>query len=155
MAQGGLIGSGVKVAFAATSPMVLKKLEQLLDVTIPTIQADTIDVTIHGANRFKRNIPGLQTVTAMAIKMLRDADAATSPNQNSLFDHLAAQDDLWWRVEVPANGTLTLFEAYEFQGRVQKFAPMAPIAGRQEVDADVLFDGTSFVRYNPMASIIG
>lgn len=154
MAQGGLIGSGAKAAFASNSPQTYKKLEQVLDITVPTIAAAVIDVTIHQPNRFMRNIPGLQTVSAMTIKMLRDPDPVTSPNQNACFDHMGLQDDLWWIAELPANGALTLFEAYEFQGRVSKFAPMAPIAGRQEVDVEVLFDGTSFVRYNPRASVL-
>ena len=154
MAQGGFIGSGLKVAFALASPHSYLKLEQILDCTIPTIQAAVIDVTIHQANRFMRNIPGLQTVTATVIKMLRDPDPTTSPNQNSLFGYLGTQTDLWWLIEVPADGALVNFEAYEFQGRVSKFAPSAPIAGRQELQAEVLFDGTSFVRYNPRPSIL-
>jgi hypothetical protein len=154
MAQGGLIGSGAKVAYATGSPHTWNKIEQLLDVTPPTVNSAVIDKTIHQANRFKRNMAGLQDVTAMKLKMLRDADASTSPNQNALFDYLASQTDLWWRVELPANGSLTLFEAYEFQGRVSSFMPAAPIADKQTLESDVIFDGDSFVRYNPMATVL-
>lgn len=157
MAQGGLIGNGVRVAYATGSPHTWKKLEQVLDCVIPTIVADKIDSTIHGTARFKRNFAGMQEVGDLEIMMLRDPDSTTSPNQNSLFDYLASQTQLWWRVEVPAESDLatTDFEAYEFQGRVASFEPTAPITDRQELKCAVTFDGSSFVRYQPYASVIG
>jgi len=156
-APGGYIGNGSKVGFSLTSPHVWNKLEQLLDVTVPTVQAAKIDVTTHGTGGFMRNIPGLKTVGDTMVKLLRDQSRTTAPNQNALFDYLSTQTDLWWRVEIPDGPNLAIanFEAYEFQGRVLDFKPLAPIGGRQEVDSSIVFDGTSFVRYDPTASLLG
>lgn len=156
MAQNGLIGSGVKVGFATGSPHTWNKLEQILDVGVPTLSSAKIDITTHGINLLKRNMPGLQDVSDTTVKMLRDPEN-TSPNQNALYGYLAAQTDLWWRIEIPAQPNLatTTYEAYEFMGRVADFKPAAPIAGRQELDATIMFDGTSLVRYAPMASQLG
>jgi hypothetical protein len=157
MAQGGLIGMGVKVGYATGSPQTWKKLEQVMEASIPTLESDKLDTTVHAANRLKRNIGGLQGVQDMTVKMLRDAYTATSPNQNSLFAYLASQTQLWWRIEIPADTDLatTLFEAYEFQGRVFSFSPTSEMADPQTLEVNVVFDGTSFVRYAPYASVIG
>ncbi len=154
MAQGGLIGLGVKVAFATGSPHSWNKLEQVLDITPPQLTSAKVDVTVHGTSRMMRNIPGLQSVSDTVVKLLRDADPVTSPNQNQLFGYLASQVSLWWRVEIPSKSDITLFEAYEFQGRVADFVPMAPIGGRQEVDLKVMFNDASLVQYAPAASAL-
>jgi hypothetical protein len=157
MAQGGIIGMGVRVAFATGSPHTYKKLEQVKEVNIPTLQSDKLDTTVHTNNKWKRNIAGLQEVEDMTITMLRDAYTATSPNQNALFDYLKNQTQLWWRIEIPSDPDVatTLFEAYEFQGRVFSFKPTSEMADPQVVEASVVFDGSSFVRYEPYASVIG
>lgn len=157
MAQGGHIGNGVKVGFASASPHVWNKLEQVEDVTIPILTSDKIDNTVMGTGGFHRNMAGMSTVSDMVVKMLRDNYSATSPNQNQLFALLAAKTAVWWRVEIPADPNLatTLYEAYEFQGRVLSFEPVAPIASKQEVSAKIVFDDSSFVRYEPYASVLG
>lgn len=157
MAQGGHIGNGVRVAYAAGSPHVWKKLEQVEDVTIPILTSDKIDNTLMGSAGLKRNMPGLASVSDLAIKMLRDNYSSTSPNQNAVFGLVAAKTRLWFRVEIPADPDLstTLFEAYEFQGRFLSFEPVSPLASKQETTAKVVFDDDTFVRYEPYASVIG
>lgn len=159
MATGGLIGYGVRVAFSeAASPYVWKKLEQVLDVQIPTLVADKIDTTIHATgNRLKRNIAGLISVTDAVITMLADNSPATAPNQNRLFALLAAGTSVGWRIEVPMSEdpSVDSFQGYEFQARVLKFEPKAPIGNRQENVATLVFDGDFFDRFDPAASEIG
>ena len=159
MAQGGFIGYGVRVAFSeAASPYVWKKLEQVLDVAIPTEVADKIDTTIHTTgNRLKKNIAGLIGVTDMTVTMLADNDPATSPNQNRLFTLLANGTQVGWRVEIPMSNdpSVDSFQGYEFDGRVLKFEPKAPIGGRQENVATIVFNGNFFDRFDPAASEIG
>lgn len=157
MAQGGLIGNDQRVAFAAASPQVWKKLEQVMDCTPPVMTNAKIDNTVHKPGGFKTNTTGLADVADVVIKMVKDPDPATSPNQNQLFSLLAAKTLLWWRVELRANPDTTInsFAAYEFQGRVGAVKDLAPLAALQERTANVVFGGTSLVEYQPMASLIG
>ena len=159
----GLIGTGIRVAYATGSPHTWKKLEQVLDVTPPTLVSDKIDTSVHGGGRLKRSIGGMQAVTDVVIKMLRNAyasgapDGNNAPNQNALFDYTGSQISLWFRVEIPSDPNLstTLFSAYEFQGRVNNFKETAPLMARQEVEVTVVFDDSSLVHYLPYASVIG
>ncbi len=157
MALGGIIGSGAKFAFSLASPHTWQKIEQLMDVTPPTIVSDKVDTTVHGTSRLKRSIGGMQAVTDTVLKIMRDSYSSEAPNQNQLFALAQAQTRLWFRLEIPADSNLltTLFEAYEFQGRVNDFKPMTPILQRQEVDVTIVFDDVSLVRYEPYASVIG
>ena len=63
MAQGGMIGNGVKIAYAATSPTTWVAVGQILNVEIPQLVADKIDRTVHSTNRYKRSLPGMIDVS--------------------------------------------------------------------------------------------
>lgn len=147
--------SDVKVAYATGSPQSWQRLEQLADIQIPTLTSDKVDTTTYG-QQYKRSIPGLKDVNDMVMTFLRDPSSSSSPNQNSLFDLNASGVQLWWRVEVHADtdSTVDLWEAYEFEGRVASFEPGHGIGDAGRLNANVVFSGTSYVRYEPAASDI-
>ena len=155
MAQGGLIGNGVKVGYSLSSPLSYLKLEQVLDATPPKLTPDKIDTSRHGTSRFKSNIPGMLDVAAIAIKCLRDADPVTSPNVNSVQNLVRASTTVYLRIEVPSNTGQTLFEAWELSGRFGNFTTTAPQMGRQEVDIEFMFDGIDYIYFAPASSILG
>lgn len=155
--DGGMIGSGVRVAYATTSPHTWNKLEKVRDVTLPTAVNDKLNTTVHGPNDFKQNIAGLAEVTDTTVKMLRVPSTSLAPIQNGLPALRAAHTLLWWRIEIPADEdhSVDSFWAYEFQARVGSVKDMAPIDNIQEREITLVFGGTSFVQYNPMSSAIG
>lgn len=164
MAQGGYIGKQVRVGFStAASPGTWKKLEQVLDATPAQLSSDTIPTTVHNnANLLKSNIPGLQNVSDTMIKMLRDADPATSPNQNLLLGLLAAQTPLLFRYEAHSSSdpSVQLWEAFEYTVRVKDIKPVYPIGGAAEMDVTFMFSpgpgGVLFFdAYPPAASVLG
>jgi hypothetical protein len=156
MAQGGYIGNGIRVAYSVSSPLSYQKLEQVIDATPPKLKADVIDTTRHSANRYKSNIPGMYDVSPVTIKMLRDADPATSPKQNALQALQNASTTLYLRIEVPTNAQQTLFEAWEISGRFSDWGVTPPIMGRVELDVSFLFDGVDYIYFGtPSASVIG
>ncbi len=154
---GGIIGSGVRVAYSTGSPHMWNKLEQVLDVTMPKATSSKIDITTHGPNDYKQNMPGLADLSDTVVKMLRDNDSSSSPHQNALFGLRSAKTLLWWRIEIPANPdhTVDSFEAYEYQARVGSFEPAAPIDDKQTVQCSLVFGGLTFQRYDPAPSQIG
>jgi hypothetical protein len=154
MAVDGVMGNGVKLGYAATSPTTWLPVPQVLDVEIPGLVADKVPTTVHGGV-YKRNIRGLLDVTPMKVMLLADLDPATTNVSHTALQTLqAAGTTVWWRVEVPSNRARTLFAAFEFQGYVDTWTPSAPIEGRQEIEVNVVFDGTSFTRYAPAATAI-
>lgn len=163
MAQGGYIGKQIRVGFSTSaSPGNWRQFEQVLDCTPPVLKSDKIETTIHdNTSLFKRHIPGLQDVSDVPLTMLRDADPATSPNQNLLFGLLAAQTQFILRIEIhsSADPTVNLFEAYEFTSRVGDVQIKAPINNRTEIMASFMFSSfnstTFFDHYAPAASIFG
>lgn len=157
MAQGGLIGNGIRVAYATGSPHTWKKLEQVMDATPPTVTNSKVDTTVHKDNDFKTNTTGLADVSDTVVKIMTDPDPTSSPNQNAMFNLRQAKTLVWWRVEIPADAdrSVNSYYAYEFQGRVGSVKPSAPINGAQMKDITVVFGGTSLQEYQPMASQIG
>lgn len=155
MALGGYIGNGIRVAFSTASPLSYLKLEQVLDATPPQFTPDKVDTSRHGATRYKSSIPGMVDIPPIAIKMLRDADPSTSPNQNAIQALQIAQTTCYLRIEIPANSAQTLFEAWEMSGRFSKFTTVAPLMGRVELDVEFMFDGVDFIPFAAAASVIG
>lgn len=148
--------SDARVAYATGSPHTWKKLEQLSDLTIPTLVADDVDTTTYG-QAYKRSIPGLKTVNDLSVTFLRDPSSVSAPNQNALFTLNNNGTEVWWRIEIHADtdSTVDLWEAYEFQGRVGSFEPAAAIGDAARLTSVIKFSGTSYVRYEPSASVIG
>ena len=148
--------ANVRVAYATGSPHTWRKLEQLSDCKVPTLEADDVETTTYGQS-YKRRIPGLKDVNDLELTFLRDPTLSTAPYQNALFDYNANGTELWWRVEIHSDpdSTVDLWEAYEFQGRVASFEPSAEIGDADRLMSKIRFSGTSYVRYYPMASAIG
>ena len=155
---GGHIGAGIKVAYAVGSPHVWLKFEQVEDVTPPQITPDKIDTTVHQVTtRFKSNIPGMEQVSDVIIKMLRNADPVTAPNQNALPGLVQASTTVWLRIEVPATanpGVDNLYSAYELTGRFANKKEITPLMQKVELETSFMFDGGSYAEYNPAASLL-
>ncbi len=160
MAQGGMIGNGIRFAHATGSPQTWKRWEQVMDCPAPTLTRAKVPVTVHKDNDFVTSISGMATVSDVLVKMLKDPDPATSPIQNSLFALAQAKTKLWFRLEIPANDAHTLFTAYEWMGQVTDVKDLDPMAGAQELDVTVIFGfgvggaAASLTQYSPMASLL-
>lgn len=154
MAQGGMIGNGVKVAYAAASPITWVPVGQILNVDIPGLNPDEVETTVHSTSPWKRFIRGMIDVGEMTLTLLTDLDEGTSTDQDALFDYQAAGTTLYWRVEVPVDREQSEFTGFEFQAWVKKYAPKTPIEGRQELEVSVRFDGDYFLKFAAGASQI-
>ena len=153
MAQDGVIGNGVKVGYSATSPNTWLPVPQVLDVEIPGLMADKVPTSVHGST-YKRKMRGMLDVSAAKITVLADLDPATTASHTALQTLQAAGTTVWWRIEVPSNRARTAYVGFEFQGYVDTWHPKAPLEGRQEIELNIEFDGTSFSRSAPGASTI-
>lgn len=154
MALNGLLGNGIKVAYSAASPVSWTAVGQILDSTLPGLKPDEVETTVHSTGSFKRFIRGLIDVSEMGLTLLADLDEATSADQDAMFDYQAAGTTLWWRVEVPTARDHSKYTAFEFQAWIKNWIPKAPIAGRQELEVSLRFDGDSFTKYAAGASAI-
>jgi len=154
MAQGGMLGSGVKVGYSASSPVSWTSVGQILEADVPGLEPDEVETTVHGTSNFRRFMRGLIDISELRLVLLSDLDQATAVDQDALFDYQAAGTTLWWRVEIPVDRTRSAYTALEFQGWVKNWLPRAPIDDRQELEVSIRFDGTSFAKYAAGASAI-
>lgn len=153
MATDGVLGNGVKWGYSFASPMAWNTIPQILDIDIPGLVADEVETSVHGSI-YKRKMRGMLDVTAMKVMLLADLDPSTTPTHTALQSIQAAGTTVWHRVEVPSNRAKTAYAAFEFQGYIHTWLPKPPIDGRQEIEVEVHFDGTSFSRYAPGASAL-
>lgn len=150
--QDGYIGHGLRAGFAVGSPQIWRELEQIMECDIPGLTSDKVPSTTHGSpGRLKRNIPGEQEVSDGVIKMMRDADPVTAPNQNALFAYNNSSTSLYWRIEAvttpdPADD---LYEAWEFTARLGKWKVDSPRPDLVTLEVGLVFDGTFFNHFNP------
>lgn len=151
MATGGVLGNGVRVGYSANSPVSWTRVAQLVEIEFPSMEADDVDVTVHGVSRFKRSMPGMIEVSEMTLTLEADLDPATTPTHTALFDLSNAGTTVWWRIEVPVDREQTEAVAFEFQGNVKTWTLATPIDDKQTVEVVVKFDGDSFVMYEPAA----
>ena len=154
MAQGGVLGNGVKVAYSASSPVSWTGVGQVLDITFPGLVPDEVETTVHGTSKWKRFMPGLIDVSPMELTLLADLDEGTSASQDALFDYQSAGTTLWWRVEVPVDRSQTEYTAFEFQGWVKNWVPTTPQQDKQTLNVTVRFDGSSFSKFPAGSSAI-
>jgi len=158
MAQGGYIAGDVRVAYASgASPFTWKKVEGLMDLTAPFLQTKKIETTRYSSNRLMTNIPGLDEVVDPVLKLIRDADVATSPNQNALFGIKNARTTLRWRFEIASQDdpSVNLFEAYEGDFRVSTLKETVNVGALNNLDVTLIFSGNDFTHYASQASEIG
>lgn len=152
MAQGGMIGNGIKVGYSNASPVSWTKIGQLLSITPPQFVSDKIDRTVSGENKYKRSLPGMIEVSDLQMEILQDLDAATSPEQAALLALLKAGTTIYWRIEVPVNRAATTFRPMEFQGYVSSWQISSPIDDKQTLTVTVAFDDTDVSLLAPGAS---
>lgn len=155
MAQGGLIGNGVRVAYSLSSPISLLAIGQVFDITLPGLSRADVENSTH-LSVYERTMPGMITVSEMKLMLIADLDPSTSIGtaQKALEDLLIAGTTVYWRVEVPTNRARSLCVAREFQGYVKTHQSAAPLKDKQTLETVVKFDDTTFVRYAASAFTI-
>jgi hypothetical protein len=153
MANGGVMGNGVEIAFSAASPVSWTGIGQLADSDVPGLMRDKLASSTHGSP-FKRAMPGMKEVPDLNLLVIADLNPATMASHDALRTHLEAGTTLWWRIEVPEDRALGSCVAFELQGWVQKWQPKAPLESRQEIEVTIVFDGTTLTKYADGASAI-
>jgi len=154
MAQGGMIGNGVKIAFSASSPVSWTAVGQILNVEIPQLVADKIDRTVHSTNRYKRSLPGMIDVSDLSLEILQDLATTSGAQQRQLLTYLKAGTTIYWRIEIPVDRNQTTYTAIEFQGYVGTWQPSAPIDDKQVLSCTIVFDDSDITLYGDGASTI-
>lgn len=154
MPVGGQLGSGVKIGYATASPHSWVTIPQILgEPTIPAIERDRVETSIHGTQSLRSYIPGLGDVADLEFEVLADLDAGGV--------HLALQQlersqaSTYFRVEIPvtANLSTTTYVAVQMLGRVSRWRPKTPIDGAKTIEIAVQFEG-SYQTQLPMASAL-
>lgn len=140
MALGGVLGNGMKIGYATSSPITWTGLGQVVNVEIPMLEDDIVDSTVHGTSKFKTHFGGLSEVSEATVTLLADLDEVTSPGQHAMFGFNANGTQLYWRVEIPVDRARTRFTAFEFPATVRSYKPAAPIEDRQTLEVGLLFD---------------
>lgn len=154
MATGGVLGNGVKVGFSAASPVSWTAVGQVMNVDMPTLEADDVDTTVHSTSRFKRSMAGMIEVSELTLELLADTNPSTSSAQDLLWNYNQSGTTLYWRVEVPTDRNLSQYTPFEFQGVVKSWKLDAPIDDKQTLTVVVKFDGTTYGKLAPGASAI-
>ena len=144
MAQGGILGNGVKVGVSTGSPVTWTRVLQVTDVVTPNFAADRVNIDTHSTtNNLHRNMPGLNDVSDATVTTLADLNPVTNPGGELLRLANLNGTQIWLRIEIPTDSTRTVFRSVEFSCRVSAFAPATPIADKQTVQYTFVFDGES------------
>jgi hypothetical protein len=144
MAQGGLIGNGVKVGVSTGSPVSWTRVPQVTNVVPPQFTADKINIDTHSTtNNLHRYRSGLNDVSDPTFTVLSDLDPATAPILQTLLNANLNGTTLWFRFEIPVNDAKTLFRAVEFSATVGSFVPDTPIDDKQTTTYNLQFNGDS------------
>ncbi len=150
---GGVTGD-LKVAFSLTSPVSWLNVPQVEDCQIPQFVREKIDTTVFGIKKFKRSMPGFNSVSDMTLKVLADLDELTTPSHSQLMNLNVLGTTIWWRVEIATNRESTRWKAWEFQAYVGDCKPAVTPGGKSEIDYTIVFDGEDFTIYPAGASAI-
>jgi hypothetical protein len=153
MAQGGVLGFGTKVGFSTTSPVSWTKIPQVLELTPPSLEAETVDITVHGTLPYRRSMRGLIRAAQMQMTLL--ADMSASSVHRTLKQMQESGVTVWWRIEAPEDRPMTQWAAMEFQGVVSRWEHQTPIDDAQKIVVTVDPDASAFVTYDPGASQLG
>jgi hypothetical protein len=148
MADGGVIGNGVKVAYRIVdSPLAAwNEVGQVLNISGFDLMRDKVNTTIHSTNVFKRSAPGMCEVGDLVLELLANRDEGDGEGvvQQALIDLWSAGTTVNWRIEIPVNRAQTEFKGYEFDGYIVGITPFdAPIEDRQTLQVTVAFDDQS------------
>lgn len=153
MAQGGVLGNFLKIAYSSSSPVSWTAITNILSIDkfFELITPD-IDTTVSGVS-IRTSMPGIPEPPEVEFTLLADVDQATSPDQEFLRLRLMDGVSFWLRVERPAQRAHTTFRAEEFQCYVKGFAPAAPVDDKQTVKVTLRYSG-NYAIYNAGASAI-
>lgn len=150
----GQIGSGVKIAYASSSPQTWTTVPEVRELSgLPNRERDQVETTIHGVTGDRTFIGGLATVQTLEFTLRANLDSGSV--HTALRAKEISQEELWWRVEVPVDPTLatSTYVAYTLQGRVSKWDLTAPIDALKEIQVSVQYSG-SWMFQEEMASLI-
>jgi hypothetical protein len=144
MAQGGLLGNGVKVGVSTGSPVSWTRVLQVTDVVPPNFAADKVNIDTHSTtNNLHRNRAGLNAVSDATITTLSDLNPVTNPGGELLRLANLNGTTIWVRIEIPVNDARDSFRSVEFSCTVSGFNPSTPIADKQTTQYTLVFNGDS------------
>lgn len=149
MADGGVIGNGVKVGYRIEgSPLApYTEIGQIINVSGLELMRDKIDSTVSSTNIYKRSFPGMAEVSDFVLELLANRDELNGEGvvQEALFDLFEAGTTMNWRVEIPVNRNQSSFKGYNFDGYLLGVTPMeTPVTDRQVFRVTIAFDDTTF-----------
>ena len=154
MPSGGQLGSGVKLGYAPASPHVWVTIPQVLgEPTIPAIERDRVDVSVHGTQSLRSYIPGLGDVADLEFEVLANLDVGGVHLALQALER--SQASSYFRVEIPVTADLatTTYFAVQMLGRVSRWRPKTPIDGAKTIEIAVQFEG-SYQTQEPMATVL-
>ena len=139
MPADGILGDGVKMAYSAASPQAWIELTQLLDLPRPPAPTpDKLENTTHGTDGYHTYGLGLKDVPDIEAVLLFDPDVAA---HMAMITYRDAKTELWFRIEIPTNAAKTLFQAWEFQGKVMTADLETPIPDWQKLNLGIIYTG--------------
>jgi len=148
MADNGMIGNGIMVGYRITgSPGAAHTLiGQLLNVDGLELARAAVDRTVHSANDFERDLPGMIRMSPLHLELLASPDELVGEGvvQEALIDLLLAGTTVEWRIEVPVDRAKTKYKGYVFDGFVRTWKHGKPIKERQVYEFEINFDDDSF-----------
>jgi len=148
--DGGITGNGCKVGYqTVASPLgSWTSLGQIQNIEGLEVTVEKWDATVHSANRFAREGPGLIVVSPLVITFLANPNPGTGygVTQENLYDLLIDGQTLAFRLEKPTNRQQTLFVGREFEGFVSAHREGQPIRDAQTTIVEITFDATTIVR---------
>jgi len=143
--SGGQIGSGVRVAYALSSPHSWLEIPQITDVKVPGITRSRIDSTIHGVTSLKTYIPGLGDVNDAELTLETDLGDTTHQAIEALN---ISQTTVWVRFQIPviADLSTTQYYAIQMQARVSSHVIETPIDGLKTTKVMFQFNANYFTQ---------
>lgn len=144
MAQGGLLGNGVKVGVSTGSPVSWTRILQVTDVVPPQFTADKVNIDTHSTtNNLHRNRAGLNDVSDATVTTLSDLNPVTNPGGEVLRLANSNGTTVWIRIEIPVTDARDSFRSIEFSCTVGSVVPATPIADKQTTQYTFVFNGDS------------
>lgn len=153
MPTGGQLGSGVRMAYAASSPQTWVEITQILEADAFQFERDRVDVSVHGTTSERTYIPGLRDASDARSLLLADLDAATSPSHLGLKGYEQSQAIIWLRIGIPIESDLTTcsYWVQEAQCRVSKWALSTPIDDKKAIEVLFQYAGGGITEYTSIA----
>lgn len=131
----GEIGFGTAVGYGDTQGGSFTDVSELVDVKLPKIEVNDVDLTHHGITDFFRDFtPGLGNAGEIVMKLLFD-----KAQQDALYGLIRTTK--WWRINFPlAEGEITP-SCWKCQGYIKGVENMNPLDDKMEADFTVKLRG--------------